>query len=228
MISKLYFLLFILLKSESLNSQSNSFKFKNQIKFTSTRLIDIINPGLEFGYERQFSKKFATQLSIAYLKNIIPLSPYFDYSGFRISIEEKYYTNIIDEKKLLDKRKYREYVSGELFLNKVQFHTQARFGYEDYFDTLAYNYNYLDSFRANKLIIGFNLKYGIQEIMNNFLFDFSIGIGFKYRSVQHFDRLVPTDKLELFRHPNAFEPAIIEGNNIYLNIPFSVKFGYLF
>ena len=64
-------------------------QYRNQVKFTPFKLINPLYPGIEFYYQRAFSTKYSTQISLAYiddLYNNISLLP-----GFRARLEEKYF-----------------------------------------------------------------------------------------------------------------------------------------
>src|SRR5688572_20567996 len=70
---------------------------RNQIKVSPLRVIDIPAPGLELSYERLHAIRFAkfeyisSQLSVAYLDNLLHLEEDRIPKGYRISLEEKFF-----------------------------------------------------------------------------------------------------------------------------------------
>jgi len=202
--------------------QDSTLNFRNQIKFSPLRVIDLVNPGLEISYERKHNNKFSTQLSIANMIGII-YRPYDNYMGIRLSIEEKKYF-------LKYKKCFKPYYATEIVYYNTNFTTVSTFGYKNRFvDTLAYTYNYEDTFSVHKTTLALNLKLGFEiQIRKHFIFEVYAGIGIKYKNVQHGNRLVPSDEMEMPRHPNAYYIAIVEGNYLIINIPANFKIGYLF
>ena len=207
--------------ASSLFCQSNSRTYKNQLNLSPVRLIDLVNPGVELGYELFHSDRFSSQLSVAYLKEFIDLGAYDDFEGYRISLEEKWFPERVD--------KNIPYISGELVYYSTTFRDESRFGYKTpWSEPLADSYNYTDSYSADKKMIMLNLKLGYQIIVKRIVFDFSAGLGVKYKDIDHGDRLVPSDKMERPRHPNAYYYATVEGERVTVNIPINIKVGWAF
>lgn len=201
--------------------QSDALFYKNQLKISPVRIIDLVNPGIELGYERRHSQMFSTQIALAYMKDFIGVGTFDEFEGFRVSLEEK---------KFLDNNVSRpKYISLELVYSSTNFQDESRFGYEDpWSEPLADTYNYLDSYSASKRMIILNLKAGFQIIIKRLAFDISTGLGLKYKNIDHDDRLVPDDKMERPRHFNAFYYASAEGKKITANLPINFKIGWGF
>lgn len=192
---------------------------KNQIKFTPFKLIGLMNPGFELAYERKTSSKFSTQFMGSVL---------FDYknsnatlAGFRTSIEEKYF--------------YREsapigpYLSFEINYLQKKYYDTWNFGIADiYYNPDYANTNYSDTYGINKKTLSFNFKWGYQTIINRFVFDFYTGLGLKYRDVQHFDRINPSDEMENTPHPNIYLISNREAKEWSISLPLNVKVGWVF
>lgn len=201
------------------NAQKGGYfpKFKNNVKFSPVKLIDIVNPGFEFGYERYYSHKFSTQINITKLERLNPFY-YSEYSGYKVSIQQNFFVEKLDVHPI--------YLGIEPFFWKADFKSVGYFGKGDYFDTL--NYNYFDSFSAKKIVFGLNLKIGIQLNFKRFLIDAYCGLGLKRRTIVHYDRINPIDVLEPPRHFNAPYEAMKETNDLVFNLPCSIKLGFLF
>ncbi len=218
---KLSISLIFVLTLQYASAQTDLNTFKNQLKISPFRMIDPINPGLELSYERLHNKKFSTQLSVAYMTDPLKAAYYNSFKGGRVAIEEKYFTETTP---LL-----RKYVSTDIVYCKTTINNIGRFGiYESSLDSLARLNNYQDTFTVHKTTITANFKLGIQIIKKHFIIDMCAGIGLKYRDVQHSDRLIPSDKMEMPRHPNAYYYATKEGRYFTLNIPMNIKIGYAF
>ena len=192
-------------------------KFKNNIKFSPVKLIDIVNPGIEFGYERYYSHKYSTQISITKLERLNPFY-YSEYSGYKVSIQQNIFFGKLDAHPI--------YFGLEPFFWKTDFKSLGYFGNGDYFDTL--NYSYFDSFSAKKIVFGLNLKIGIQFHFKRFLIDAYCGLGLKRRTTVHYDRINPFDALQPPLHINAPYEAMKETDDLVINLPCSIKIGFLF
>lgn len=199
---------------------------KNQIKFSPVKMIDPINTGIEISYERR-TGNFSTQIATAYLTDIFRVGDFRQLKGFRIGLEEKYFLNS-STRKIFQQTKYNQpYFSIDVAYTKVDYKFTAIFGTEVSPDEPLLN-EYKDDFGVKKQKIVLNFKYGLQKRYNNFVFDFSFGIGLKCKNVKHYDRDNPTDKMQNSRHPNVFDSSNNEMKGFTLNIPANVKIGYVF
>ena len=188
---------------------------KNQLKLSTLRLIDFVNPGIELSYERRQTARFSTQLSVGLMNDCFKLTPFTDYRGTRFSLEEKYFPK--------NKRSNQYYSVEAAYLN-VWYKTNSYFIQDTALRTPEYN----DSFQVAKKTFSLNLKYGIQIPMRRFLIDISVGIGIKYRQVKRMDVKDPKAYEVTSRHPNAYEFANKEGNYFTGNVPFNLRLGYTF
>ncbi|MDR1526183.1 MAG: hypothetical protein LBS46_00750, partial [Dysgonamonadaceae bacterium] len=106
------FLFFIFVTSLSFAQQSTEWN-KNYVTFSPLRIIDFFNPGIEFAYQRNYGH-FATQFSAAYLMGISTMGAK-DISGYRFSLEEKYFIP------RLSKQKIRLFASIEIAHNGISY-----------------------------------------------------------------------------------------------------------
>jgi len=54
---------------------------RNQIKFNPIKLVDVVNPGLELGFERFHKTRTSSQLMITWQKEILNSTPFHNYDG---------------------------------------------------------------------------------------------------------------------------------------------------
>jgi hypothetical protein len=64
-------ILILLILPAFVTGQAINDTYKNRIKISPFRIIDPINPGIEVNFERLHSKSFATQLSAAYMTDVL-------------------------------------------------------------------------------------------------------------------------------------------------------------
>ncbi|MCC6599776.1 MAG: hypothetical protein IT223_03785 [Crocinitomicaceae bacterium] len=196
-----------------------------QFKFSPLKLIGFVHPGLELSYERPTGNKFSTQFAACYLFASSvwewrePFRP--NTKGFGVGIEEKWYY-----KKAAP---MGNYLSAECSYLQCSSRGIWRFGIEDIFADSNYNNtNYVDTFLVKKKTISFHLKFGRQVFFNNFFLDFSAGLGLRYRSVIHEERIDPSDAMEAPYYFNAFYVASKEGRYWIMSLPLNVRIGWLF
>jgi len=206
----------------SLHAQITEPVYKNQVKWSPFRLMDIRNPGLEISYERIYAKKHSTQLALAYMTDPLQATDFKNYEGGRIALEQKYF--------YMRKKYLATYFSAELVYSKTKFEQTSRFvnttgGY------YAHNYSqsYVDTFSVNKQMFTFNLKGGIQFTLKHVMFDFCAGLGLKYRDIENAHRFNSKD---LPYAPIDLNVNYI-GNNLAkhgytITIPLNAKVGFLF
>ncbi len=109
----------------------------------------------------------------------------------------------------------------------MNYNKECFFGYrEPGVDTFLYVYP--DSIHIHRKTASINFNIGRQYHFGHFIIDFAVGLGLKYRDVNHKDRMAPQDDMEMPIHPNAYYMAEKEGNYFRLNVPFSLKIGYTF
>jgi hypothetical protein len=196
-----------------------------QIKCTPFKMIDLVNPGLEFSVEKKYSNKWSTQLSAAWLHNFFNTTALKNFKGFTVGVEEKRFVKKKDPYKAGN-----PYIALQFMYYNSTYNDVARFGVKSrYQDSIAFLNNYVDSFGVRKQTASLNFKFGVQIPMGeNFLWDFSFGVGLKYKDVVHTDRLKPNDDMESPRHFNAYYMASLPGKYVTVNIPFNIKLGVSF
>ena len=192
------------------SAQDSSGFYKNQIKISPFRIIDLSNPGIEISYERMFSKKFSTQLSYSFGKDIFGLFPFDNFRGYRFSIEEKYFFESTDE--------YRNYVSVDLFWNNDKYDNET-----SYRDSMGGDIK-KERFLIRRKIFSANVKYGKQVLFNHFIIDMCIGAGIRWRNVALYN-VHP-----LYQSKGIDLTAALHGpgKTVTFNLPMNLKIGYLF
>ena len=208
---KKYALIFALIISCNCYAQEYFFKDINAFKFAPLRIIDPINPGLEFSFEKQILPFASVQLTVAQLQIFVKdiSLPITNLKGMRWAFETKYF--------LAQARKSVWYVSFEPVYLKSSYNTILNFSYYD------------DSITVKKQTLSFNFKTGVYFDFKPVVLEFFTGIGFKSRNVRHEGRLHPDDAIynELLPYnPHYF--ASLESRKLKLNVPLGIRVGYNF
>ena len=212
---RLFCFLLVTLSASTIFAQNIVAEQNNQLKLSPFRLIDFVNPGIELSYERRQSARSSTQLSLGLMNDVFKLTPFTDYSGTRISLEEK----------LFPKGKTNnQYYSVEAVYLNVRYKANSYFIQDTALRTPEYN----DSFRVAKQTFALNVKYGVQILLKRFVIDVSAGLGLKYKAVERSDIFDPKAYEVTSRHPNAYAFGNKAGNYFTANLPFNVRFGYTF
>lgn len=216
-------LLFCLLLSRPADGQSSSNQYRHQLKFSPLRLVDPINPGAEFSYERLLDQRNALQVSYARMTDPFGTAyPYTRYGGHRFAAEGKrFFTKKSGE---------RFYASLELVYSAVHYPTVGLFEKKGAGNDTATAYrSYSDSVHLYRKTVSLNGRAGYHLFFfKHFVWDVAVGFGIKYRNVLHNGRLVPGDVLVPPRHPNAHYMAEQAGKSVTVNLPFTFKIGYAF
>jgi len=223
---KLFFLSFILFLFSLCTCYTafsqDLYEYKNQIKFSPIRMINLLNPGFELSYERKNGRKFSTQISVAYLVDCIQTTQHEKYSGYRILLEEKLFH--------FNYKFFKQYVSLETGYYAVNMISSANFMPKgiDRNDDLYFNSKYEDIFNMNRTGIIVNSKYGVQFLIKRLTFDTNIGFGIIIHNITHSNRLNPDDKWMPSSHTFFYNLMVREGKRLMPNFPFTFKVGYLF
>ena len=212
---KLFCILLLTLSAASVFAQSDVTERTNQLKLSPLRTIDFVNPGIELSYEKRQTARFSTQLSVGLMSDVFKLMHFTNYTGTRISLEEKFFPR---------KKSSNQYYSIEAVNLNVRYRTNSYFIQDTALRTPEYN----DSFRIAKQTFALNFKYGVQIPLKRFVVDISAGLGLKYKAVERMDILDAKAYEVTSRHPNAYDFADKEGNYFTLNLPFNIKIGYTF
>ncbi|HQV52278.1 MAG: hypothetical protein IPI00_04840 [Flavobacteriales bacterium] len=197
--------------------------FLNQIKFSPIRIFDPFNPGFEVSYERIYSR-WSTQVSVALLADPLKITGHDKYSGVRLAIEQKYF--------FIQSRKIRPYVSLDLVQHQITIHRTDQFSpYPDgylYSDDSTYYEVYTDSYRIEKQMVTVNTKIGLQANLGKVVLDFGIGVGLKFKTVQHFERTNLSHSLVHGKDPTLSLATTERGRYTTPNLPLNLKAGLLF
>jgi len=219
------FILFLLVlcKNSFVYSQDLS-EYKNQIKFSPIQTINLLNPGFELSYEREYGK-FSSQISVAYLVDCFRTTPYEDYNGYRVMLEEKLFH--------FKRNYYRQYFSLEIGYYSASMLHSLYFVPKniEWGDDLYYTSQYKDVFNLKRTGTIINAKYGMQFLIKRFRIDLSVGLGIIIHNITHSDRVNFDDKMVSPRHPNAYYMMEYEGSHSMPNFPvfpYTLKIGYVF
>ncbi|RYD56647.1 MAG: hypothetical protein EOP56_11390 [Sphingobacteriales bacterium] len=208
-LKQLFVLLFILLSGRNAfaQQQEGAPLTMHQIKIAPLRIIDFVNPGLEITYENHYAGNWATEVGGAFMHGFYSLGQREGYKGLRASAEQKcFFRELRDPEKY-----YSGFLSFETAYRNVSYYAPGAPSYEPF----------RDDYKVVKQTCAFNIKWGIQSVSNHFVFDFSVGIGLKYKSVQW----ATTGYNNGYKEMGYFaEP----GEYWLPNIPLNVKLGYVF
>lgn len=203
------------------------FPYHHQLKLSLFPLHDPVNPGFELTYEFQYARRWASQIGYTVLSNGIhelfdDNDEFYDFSGRRISFEQKYF---YPAKHNYPFRKY-----FALDLNRLEAHTTSVILYDitrppDDPTVLP------DRMNIERSTFSINLKFGFEiAIPKHWMMDISFGPGFKYRKVSN--DFAPRYSHMIGRQTNWFTP---DNTDRYSpmeawvpNIAFNVKIGYMF
>lgn len=192
--------------------------YTRQIKFTPIKMIDLINPGIEFTYEQKISKRFALQGGAAYLHDFLGLNTYLQYNGIRLLAEGKYLIPVLHN--------FSFYTGADLTYNYSAAKDKGTFerpspGYQ--------RNTYEDTFMVLKNTMSLNLKAGFMIYYHHFVADFAMGLGVKYRDARITGRQHPDDRLYRVG-PDINIRTLSEraGASCVFNMPMTIRLGYCF
>ena len=217
---KFIFLFLITFSVFTTYAQDHIPEWKNQLKFSPLRVVDPSNPGIEFSFERIHKKGFSTMASVGLMQDIFNFTDHIDYSGIKLSLEEKYFFSVKNFKRF----NAFQYAAMELSYLEVDYNTSSLF----IKDVFIGGPKYLDTFNIAKQNISVNFKYGVQVPLNRFLIDISAGIGFKHKSIEREGVLNRFAYEVVHKHPHIDDLHKKEGKYITFNFPFNIRIGYGF
>jgi|SRR5215217_3933300 len=191
-------------------AQRDTILYKNVISVAPLRLIDPDNSGVELAFEHRHKPTHSTQLVAAYMTPAFSnRSSWQNYNGFRLGIDQRFYTAVVE---------YRMFGAVGVVLNKTNF---------------LYSGNYMhgtdstqthDTVHLHKTNLILNLTYGAQVLLfRHFVFDFSTGIGLKYRQIKQDE---PGTLMSRNTDWMDFEAFYREGHMWGVTIPFIIRLGY--
>jgi len=194
---------------------------KNQIKLSPLRLIGI-DRGIDLSYERQFSSGFSVQITGRYIVDIFEntsLSTYNNLNGYAFYIDPKYYFNTTQQS--------RTFVSINLG------HINCQYKIVDDFinpnaDTInKMEFDFRDTVAVSRKVFDFTINCGVQKYYKKFLFEFSAGLGLRYREITIEEKLFTDQHMFKNRH-QIFGGPNEEGHFFSPLIPLRFKVGYRF
>lgn len=191
--------------------QATEIGYRNQLKLSASKIINILNPGIDVSYERLHNDKFSTLFSAGVATNIIG-RPFNHLRGYNATMEEKYFVS----------RKNTSAKYFSLLLNYSAIKYQETTSGIDSINNLKI----VDTFTIARKSTALAFTYGIQYFKKHFVLDINVGAGLKYRTVKHYDRIFdydgPREPFDLFRAAN------VERTGFTLYVPVNIQFGYRF
>ncbi len=188
-------------------------QYKNTIKFSPFNLLDFYIPAAQISYERLLLKKISAQIELGYILSFMNNNQ----KGYKIRGEIREYL------------KYKEH--GASYFGFEIFYTNTDYWHEGYFhspvDTFAVH-AYSDNVKIRKQLYGFNFKFGRQYAFDQFVFEWYLGLGAKYRDVRESDRANPDDIQIMPKDLNIEYAGNIPGRSWVVNFPINIKIGYRF
>jgi hypothetical protein len=185
--------------------------YRHQVKFSVFRALNVLNPRIELAYERWQSDKFSIQFSAGIPSNVVG-SPFENLRGYIVGLEEKYFFSRVEKKATYlsvelnnSKNKYEEVTHGVNPITSV---------------------NEADNFTIVRKTTSLAFKYGFPFYTRRSVVDLNVGLGVKYRSVKHYDRIYDYSEPREFgdlHHRNNMEK---EGFDFHM--PFNLQLGYRF
>jgi len=212
----------------------------NAIFFAPLNLFDFRNPNFQIGYERFISNKWTLQIEggiITYYSItdliIYLMSPYTANTniGFRVKGSTKYIT--------LEKRKFKLYVSPELFYCKNKSKIVRTFLISDpdfEYSSAVTKWQEGDlnlcrqSFYNDEEKMGINFKVGLKFLFGKqFFIEPHFGLGLAYRNVIQTGIENPNDKIYDKLHDNLYGPFDKAAPNKWIpSLPLNLKVGVRF
>jgi hypothetical protein len=194
--------------------QDRHIPYRNQLKASPLRFIDLTAPGIDISYERKFGNK-SLQLSATWMKEFVNTTPFWNLEGYRIALEQKFFT---------DKPGwFNPYLSIE------PAYMQAKYTYSATFSTSMAPFTlYTDTFDVSRKTYSLHFKYGIQFIMDRFVIDVAAGLGLRYRDIRRSRLDNPNGLEERPIHPNIYYAVTREQKAFIPVFPINIRFGFCF
>jgi hypothetical protein len=203
-----HLLILFLLVAGSTAAQTPFNKHPLQIKWAPLRMLDPVNYGLELSAEMNH-KKQSTQFTAAYLFTG-RIDGYDNLRGLRLGVEEKIFTK--------QTNRFRNYFSIDMVLSKLRCDDIT------YFNDTINNIRIEDPFQIEKKYAILQFKIGRQILWKRFVIDISAGAGAKYIRTNHLNRTYPLNTPKDF---DIIFSSKSEVNRVTLNIPATIRIGYL-
>lgn len=225
-LKSVFIILFFATTSVFAQNSDSAEKPKNALTFNTVSCFNVLNPSLQFGYQREVTGDLIFQVEGGLLlKNsmIILLlgGPWFDHPNSKNHSYSGYLAQVEIKKMFKEKGKYavtRFFLAGEF-----QYLRNRGIVYNRYVNNLGISY--LDFFEEVKNRFRIAPKFGIQLMLGkHFLTEASAGLGIAFYHVEHIGRLNPND----VTYSCLYDYVLKEGNFIKPNLLFSLKLGYKF
>jgi len=208
---KHYYILTLIILPFVAACQDTEPNYRDQLKLSGFRAINILNPGVEIGYEWLGGNKFSTQVSAGIATNVIG-KPFEKLHGYNIGLEEKYF--------VANKSKSWKYISLVLCHSDIKYQEKTTG-----IDPIT-NLTIVDTFTIARKTTSLAFNYGIQFYKKQLVLDINLGAGLKYRTVKHYDRTLeykgPREPFDLHRRAN------VERKGIAFHLPINLQLGYRF
>lgn len=221
LIHSMFLLILFFISNVFIGQTDSSIVYKNQIKISPIRLWGN-DRGIELNYERQINAHFSTQITTRYIIDIFRATnarSYNQLKGVAIYLEPKYYLPYKNQSKV--------------FFSLTFGYLQNTFENIDEFinpnaDSInKLEYFYKDTVRINRQAFDLNFNCGVQKYYKNFVFEFSAGIGLRYRQVKLSNKLNEDQIMTKGLHEFLIFPHR-EGSYFVPNVSLRLKIGYMF
>jgi hypothetical protein len=187
---------------------------QNRFSPSLVKWLDPVHPGIDLALERMTGNRSSIQLNAGIMTDLIGITPYIKYKGVATGIERKYF-------KPVKKKNIYPYYAFSLGYFKVNYDADGVY-------RLNNTTSYLDTFSIDKTVYSLCAKKGWQVRSNRFFIDFSMGIGFKYKSTQKSGVNDPTAMEVKPIDPNVYYMASNAGKYVQPTIPVNLRFGVMF
>jgi hypothetical protein len=207
-------------------AQSDETPDRNRIKFSVLRLFNPINPGVELSYERTYGKRFGTEVTLACMANIYGGALYNTHSGYLVGLNQRWY--------IIQHRTIRPFLSLEGFLQKTSFSDYGAFrpvtdAEDDFYYPWGDSTVYYANFSGKKQLQVLHLNWGFQYTHNHFMFELALGVGCRYRFVEHSDYVNSEHEMvNTSRHPNIKFASVKKGRELIGSANLNFRLGYTF
>lgn len=176
-----------------------------------------LDPGVDLSYERRLSSQFSIQITGRYVVDI--LRPMDNLHGFGVYVEPRYY--------LTTTARSHTFMSLNFGYLNSQYKTEENFMNPHADSINKLDYDFVDTVLVKRQTAELTLNYGVQKYYKRFVFEFSAGLGIRYREIALSDKLYADQYMFKNRHwifggPNE------EGYFFTPLIPLRFKVGYRF
>jgi hypothetical protein len=196
--------------------------YVNQLKVQPLRLFTDIR-GVFVSYERMYKRRYSTELTAAYIFDpffVKEIRTWRNMYGHFFGLEQKLFIGQFEHD--------IHYVSLEASYRKFQCDLITYFAIPHPKDSIEEAHLHEDSVKVKHKAYTLNLKFGQQYHYKRFVFDWSIGLGLRYRDVIHENKLHPNDQMRGSRHLNVRDATLGEGEYMLPGFYLGMKIGYRF